>query len=132
MPKPVNAARGEIKLQIGEKEFVLLPEYDRFALVEDAIGCGVFKAMEKLQSGSFVTAVGILWAASGTELTRAELADLVLANGGLGAITGPLYHYIAVAATGFRRVQEVLEKTKEEPGAAGEAEEDPEGSKSGE
>lgn len=122
MPSPVNPIRGEIKVKLGETEFVLVPEYERYAHIEGDLGYGVLQAMERVQLRDFRAVVTVLARGSRTKLGANEIGALIMEHGGLSGseLAGELYTYLAYPAIGFDRVNKMLEdpeKSEEAPKA---------------
>lgn len=85
-----NGVRGEYKVLLGDKEFVIVPSFRRIAKLETALGRSLIRFASDLSVGGGLTVLEVVTffdvMARDPKLSRDEVGDLVLKHGVVAAL----------------------------------------------
>ena len=98
-----NAVRGEFTFEIGEHAFVMVPRFSNIAKIEGALGRPLLQAASAgLTIADLVMIVDTLAKPVKPKLTRDEIGDMILDNGGILAVAPLVENLVLRVVSGGR------------------------------
>lgn len=100
-----NRNRGETKVQIGRKNYVLRPSFEALSAIEDALDVGLIELAMKLDDGGLrmrhmVAIIHACAAAASEDPPAPEVIGAAIAKKGVAAYLEPVSKFLAEALTG--------------------------------
>jgi len=105
-----NTARGEIKLDVGDRSYVVAPTFRALSVLEERTGLGVIELWSKIEKLSITTTAQVLYCAitNGGEKNKPSYDDVcnTVANYGVTALAPEAAKFLGISVGGLFNASE--------------------------
>jgi hypothetical protein len=110
-----NALRGQVSITLGEKEFVLKPEFEVLANLENEMNKSIYAIIQDLanvRTSKVSDIAKIIYIASGKTVKPNEIGKLIIA-GGAHEVLAPVMKFLTEAVATDEQLKDAQKKFEE-------------------